>query len=174
MTLGFYKILTDKKLIGSTTSSGFIIGKNSATCFQDAPLPSVCQNTWFEKKLRDKDKDLKVRYYPCGFMFDKSYAYCKGARPVIYDKTSEAKKYIDKDNWWRIVNFDLSNHEKIIDWTHEREWRVKGDFKFEISKVTLLFASSKSYKEFIELCDATGNDVYKKVAGIVNMQTLIF
>lgn len=50
--------------------------------------------------------------------------YKKGGRPVIYDQTIEAKKYLPESQHWRIVNFDLSNDDRLVDWTHEREWRV--------------------------------------------------
>ena len=49
-------------------------------------------------------------------------------RPVIYDKTISAKKYLPENEWWRIVNLDLSDEDRFIDWTHEREWRVPNDF----------------------------------------------
>ncbi|EEX92114.1 hypothetical protein VIA_002758 [Vibrio orientalis CIP 102891 = ATCC 33934] len=113
-----FKILTEQSLKGSSTEQGFIVGKDTAVCFQDAPLSSVCQNTWFEQKLRASGHTKKTRYHPCGFMFPKQKVYTSGGRPVIYDKTAEAKKYLPKSEWWRIVNFDLSNPNFIIDWTH--------------------------------------------------------
>ncbi len=71
-------------------------------------------------------------------MFDKTYIYKKGGRPVIYDKTEEAKKYLTEDKWWRIVNLDLSDSNNIIDWTHEREWRVLNELTFELKMLVLL------------------------------------
>lgn len=161
-----FKILSEQTLVGSTTEKGFIVGKNSAVCFQDAPLSSVCQNTWFEQKLRENGTTSKTRYHPCGFMFSKQIVYQNGGRPVIYDKTEDAKKYLPEEQWWRIVNFDLSNMDSIVDWTHEREWRVKGDFKFEVNQVSLLFTKSSTYKKFIEICDHQEQPFYKEVAGI--------
>ncbi|MDC5822206.1 hypothetical protein OPW19_20535 [Vibrio europaeus] len=127
-----FKILAERTLIGSTTQQGFIVGGSSAVCFQDVPLNSVCQNTWFEQKLRESGQSNKVRYAPCGFWFPKTYVYNYGGRPVIYDRTDLAKQYLPYEEWWRIVNFDLSDDEHILDWTHEREWRVKGDFVFDL------------------------------------------
>lgn len=169
-----YKILSDRRLTGSTTDSGFIIGENPAVCFQDAPLTSVCQNCWFEQKLRETDKKTKYRYSPSGFLFDKQTVFKRGGRPVIYEKTSEAKKYLPKEQWWRIVNFDISDDEKFVDWTHEREWRIKGDFEFKLSEVTLLFTRNKFYKMFIEKCDSEENQIYKEVAGIIDLEKILF
>ena len=55
------EILTSKKLIGSTTQKGYIVGKNKAVCFQDMPLQSVCQNVLFEE-LRTEDKRKEDMY----------------------------------------------------------------------------------------------------------------
>ncbi|WP_230370748.1 hypothetical protein [Paludibacterium denitrificans] len=114
-----YKIVSDAKLIGSSTQSGFICGPMPAVCFQDAPLTAICQNVFFEQKYNEGKQDPKRRYLAVGLAFPKDYAYAKGARPVIYDKTSEAKRFLPADQQWRIVNFDLSNEDSFIDWTHE-------------------------------------------------------
>jgi hypothetical protein len=42
------KILTEKKLIGSS-NSGFVAGSSTASCFQDVPIYSLCQNTLHEQ-----------------------------------------------------------------------------------------------------------------------------
>lgn len=93
------KILMDKRLIGSTTKTGYICGKRSAVCFQDAPLYSISQNVEFEKAKRKEGKDSKVRYRGYGLLFEKSYIYEMGGRPVIYEKTDEAKKWLPEDQW---------------------------------------------------------------------------
>ncbi|HHY0577501.1 TPA: hypothetical protein ACVU5O_004633 [Vibrio parahaemolyticus] len=169
-----YKILNDKRIKGSTTDSGFIVGKNSAVCFQDAPMHSICQNCWFEQKLRENDESVRVRYQPTGFLFHKQLVHKAGGRPVIYDNTVAAKKYLPQEEWWRIVNFDLTNDEQFIDWTHEREWRVKGDFEFALRDVTLLFATSSTYQEFIQYCDSQDNPLYKEVAGVIVTEQVFF
>ena len=169
-----FKILEEGTLRGSTTDKGFVVGKNRAVCFQDAPVHSVAQNCWFEQKLRESGEQVKKRYFPSGFLFHKQEIYKKGGRPVIYDKTVEAKKYLPETEWWRIVNFDISDDEAFIDWTHEREWRIKGDFSFKLKDVTLLFTKSSTYKSFIELCDEKKKPFYKQVAGVIVTEQLFF
>jgi len=168
------KILTEKKLIGSTTESGFIVGSIPAVCFQDAPLHSICQNVWFEQKFRKTNNTAKVRYLAAGLAFKKNYAYKRGARPVLYEQTREAKKILPREEWWRIVNFDLSDDDSIIDWTHEREWRAPNDFKFAISKATILVPNGKAYRQLMEACEDRGLDFHRKVRGIVVMAELLF
>ena len=141
------KILKDKKLIGSTTESGFIVGDKRAVCFQESPIYSLSQNIYYEQKLFREEKLKKKRYVGVGLMFTKPYIYKKGGRPVIYDKTTEAKKYLPKEQWWRIVNYDLSDKNNIIDWTHEREWRVEGDLEFELSDISVVVPNEKAFKK---------------------------
>lgn len=160
-----YNILKDKKIKGSTTS-GFIVGNEKAVCFQDAPLYSICQNIFFEQKKRKQDRNYKLRYRAIGLLFDKQYAYKKGARPVIYEKTDIAKTFLPPSEHWRIVNFNLESDSSIIDWTHEREWRVKGDFEFELSDVTIIVIKQNQIKKLISKFKEEGIDLMNEINGI--------
>lgn len=168
-----FDILNSKKLVGSTTSSGFIIGDTPAVCFQDAPLSAVGQNCWFEQTFRKDNSWAKKRYDPTGVIIKKKYIFKKGGRPVIYDITSEAKSYLPEDKWWRIVNFDLSNSDNIVDWSHEREWRVPNELKFKLSDVVLLFSNNSQVKEFIDRCNESGKDYYREARGITTMESVV-
>jgi len=168
------KILNDKKLIGSTTSSGFIVGSTTAVCLQDAPLFSVGQNIWYENNKRKSNPNQKVRYGAYGILFRKRFIYDKGGRPVIYDKTEDAKKYIHESKWWKIVNLDLSNSDNITDWTHEREWRVPGDLQFNLKDIVIVLPNDEGYRTFVDIC-LTNNyeSILKGIGGVVNL-SLIF
>ncbi|PEI55328.1 terminase [Bacillus toyonensis] len=155
------EILTSKKLLGSTTQSGYIIGDNKAVCFQDMPLHSVCQNILFEQE-RTKDRS-QMRYTAVGIAFPKAYVYAKGGRPVMYEKKEIAKNLLPRDEWWRIVNLNLDDKENFIDWTHEREWRVKGDFQFDLKSAVVLFGSPPGYRGFVENTNST---ILKELGGI--------
>ncbi len=169
-----YEIVASKTLKGSSTKSGFICGKTPAVCFQDAPLVSVCQNVYYEQRYKKQNPEAKTRYRACGVAFAKPYAFKKGARPVIYEKTADAKGYLPQDQWWRIVNFDLGNDKALVDWTHEREWRSPGDFSFDLSEATLLFVNEPTLKSFLKLCDEYDLDIMRKAKGIVTMRDLLF
>lgn len=169
-----FEIVSSRMLKGSSTASGFICGEQRAVSFQDAPLVSVCQNVYYEQKYKESNPKAKTRYRACGISFPKNYAFRKGARPVIYDKTTDAKAYLPRDQWWRIVSFDLGNDDALIDWTHEREWRAPGDFSFDRSEATLLFVNNGTYKEFRKLCVTAGDDVLDQVKGVVVMDNLLF
>lgn len=168
------KILKEKKLKGSTTQSGFIVGSKNAVCFQESPLYSLTQNIYFEQKLREQEKLKKIRYVGYGLLFEKTFIYANKGRPVIYDSTEEGKKYLSKDQWWRIVNLNLSDEEKIIDWMHEREWRVPGELKFELSDVSIIVPNKKAFKNIVNECKKEGIDLINDARSIINLGDLFY
>jgi hypothetical protein len=163
------KILNDRKIIGSNPAEGFIIGNEKAVCFQDAPVYGLTQNLIHEQYYI-KELGSKVRYRGIGLGFSKKYAYSKGARPVIYESKEIAKSIINESEWWRIVTYDLSDDENIIDWTHEREWRIKGDFNFELNEVYVYLVNQDSYKLFIE---KASDEIIKGIKGIVVLDPIL-
>lgn len=162
------KILNERKIMGSTRKA-FIHGEYSAVCFQDAPTYGIGQNILHEKEYR-KELGGKIRYSANGLIFLKRYVYKKGGRPVFYEKLEIAKRILPKDEWWRIVSLDLDEKDNIVDWTHEREWRVKGDFEFELPQVYILLRNSKEYKEFI---DKAEKEIIKNIAGITSITPIM-
>lgn len=169
------KILTGQKLLGSTTDKGFICGDRKAVCFQDAPIYSICQNTFYEQKQREADSNYKLRYRAVGLVFPKDYLFAKGARPVIYEQTQIAKQFLPADQWWRIVCLDLSNEESFIDWTHEREWRLPGDLEFELAQTTLVAIDNKDVKRITTAYKKiTDKDLRDELRGIVTLRDVLF
>lgn len=168
------KILNDCVIQGSDTTSGFICGTRKAVCFQDAPLAGVCQNVFYEQKYREANKGCKTRYLAVGLAFPKTYVYAKGGRPVVYDKTAVAKRYLPEDQHWRIVNYDLDDLANIIDWTHEREWRVPDEFPFELEQATVLLTNEWVYRHFVKQDAASGAPLAPKLNGLVVMSRLLF
>ncbi|MDY8021729.1 DUF2971 domain-containing protein [Paenibacillus polymyxa] len=162
------KILGDKKIKGSG-NGGFVIGDQRAACFQDTPLYGVSQNVYHEAIYRE-ELGGKKRYSAVGLSFYKPYVYRKGGRPCLYEQTSIAKKILPSEEWWRIVAFDLSNTDKILDWTHEREWRVKGDFEFEVDKVTVLLSHIDQYRYFMKNTD---KEMLEQLQGIVILSLVL-
>ena len=166
------KILRDRKIIGSNTASGFIVGERRAVCFQDAPLYSLCQNIDFERFLAREQKSARVRYEPVGLMFPKPYAFGLGARPVLYKRTATAKGLLPNDEWWRIVSFDMAIQDAYVDWTHEREWRAPEDFAFDISQATVLVPNTTTFKRFFDVGRHGGEDVTGLVRTVVPLGSI--
>lgn len=167
-------ILEEKRIKGSTRKSGFICGEISAVCLQDVPLSAIAENLQYEEVLR-KEENQKIRYLGFGVRFQKDFIYQQGGRPVIYDDKDDAKNYLLKNEWWRIVKLDLSNSDNIVDWTHEREWRVPKEIVFEYSQCEIILPTSKYYRRFVQYClENDREDILLKIRGIVVMSSVYF
>ncbi|KAF6552399.1 hypothetical protein ABWK26_25420 [Bacillus toyonensis] len=95
-----------------------------------------------------------------------------GVRPVIYEKTEIAKGFLPENEYWRIVDFELTGGNGITDWTHEREWRIKANyFKFPYGIVTVILRDSNQYQEFMSKIEP---DIVKQLAGIVCLDKLLY
>jgi len=175
------KILKEQKLIGSTNQvingaqCGFICGNHPVVCFQDVPLHSLSENILFEQHIREDDPNSPKRYTPFGLRFDKRYIFQKGGRPVIYEKTDVAKSFLPEEEYWRIVRLDLDNGNNIIDWIHEREWRIKGDLEFELGQVEVLLSNEKAFKKFFEFCEEEKMlYLLKEIKSIIPLKSMLF
>jgi hypothetical protein len=153
-------IIEEQVIHGSTTESGFIVGDEPAVCFHGTPLPGLAKNVHYEKEFK------KVRYTGNGIAFLKDHIYKMGGRPVFYEETESAKKILPRSEWWRIVNFDLSDPDDINDWTHEREWRIPRKFSFEVDEALVVLEDQWAYDEFTSIVP---KETYENLAGVTSM-----
>lgn len=190
------QILKEQKLIGSTTESGFIIGPRPAVCFQELPLKSIKENIDLQMQSLNIYDYKRLKYCGVGIRFDKFYIYEAGGRPVIYEEKNAAKELLgnNRQEFWRIVSFELDRQEpyienlfginagpiiehnletRIIDWTHEREWRIPDNFNFNLvddfrlnNHLTLIFKDRKTYNYFIKNYDKQDEYEYGKYVEI--------
>jgi hypothetical protein len=105
-------IVAEGHLRGNST---LIKGKYSCVCFSEAPpiaLPNGLVNPNYYSK-----------YSPFGVMVSKQWLYAQGGRPVIYQSDNE---YFDLPEAirWRHVRYEPTTSPPI-DFTWEREWRIK-------------------------------------------------
>ena len=109
------KIIQDRRIIGN---SKMIRGGYRCVSFTQAPLIS----------LRDVlvNPGNYSRYSPFGIVIEKRWIYAKGGRPVIY-QTGDEFALLPEELRWRHVTYE-PNRERPIDFTWEREWRIKCDY----------------------------------------------
>lgn len=158
-----WKILTEKRLIASG-AEGFINGDIKAVCFQEIPLQAMAENV-----LRGN-----THYFGFGLRVNRGFFYCRGGRPVFYGEVDHLKKILPTTEYWRIVSMDLNDPDRIIDWSHEREWRHPGDFEFDWSEIEVIVKDHTYFEKFINRCfkeDQT--DILKRVHGITALDSVI-
>jgi hypothetical protein len=175
------KILTEETIIASGNKTvngkqrGFICGNSPVVCFQDVPLYSLSENILYEQKIKKETDDSVIRYTPWGLRFSKNYIYQQGGRPVLYENSDVAKLFLPKSEYWRIVKFDLNNDKNIVDWTHEREWRIKGNLEFDLSEAEILMSNEKSINHFYKHCkDNNLGYIFENIKGIIVLKSLIY
>ena len=85
------------------------------------------------------------------------------------------KSILPSDEHWRIVNYDLSDNQYMVDWTHEREWRVPSDIEFEYKNVEIIVESNTYYQKFVEYCIQKGKlEMLRQINGIVVLDTIFY
>lgn len=151
----------------STTRTGFIKGSNSAACFMDVPLQSL------KYVLNESATDpARPRYEPYGIVVTKAYAYSKGCRPVLYLSNEElAAIGVPNEELWRVVRLEGVDGAGI-NWLHEREWRLKGDYKLPKKFMAALVQTNDAALR-LRTAMARDPDVYKAVPGsIISLEVL--
>jgi hypothetical protein len=109
----FLKIMGAKELLGGDNC---ILGKHKCVCFSEAPLAKL-------SIILANPGAHGMRYSPLGIMVSKNWLYSKGGRPVIYQTKKEYDE-LPESHKYRHVTYDPI---KKIDFTWEREWRIRTD-----------------------------------------------
>ena len=120
-----------------------IKGDHICVCFTEAP--PVCLTT--EGSFNSQ---YFSRYSPFGFEFSKKYIFEKGGRPVIYSPDEEYQEENKQFNW-RHIRYDPTENDKRIDFTWEREWRLKTyKLKLDPNEVKLVLPNKEWIDKFIK------------------------
>lgn len=112
------KIMYNGKLIGG---NGFIKSKDRCICFSEAPITEIAM--LLKANEATFNSNSRPRYEPYGVVVPKEWFYQKGGCPVIYQSGSDYH-YLSREIRYKHVRFELNNN---IDFTWEREWRLKAD-----------------------------------------------
>ena len=101
------------------------------------------------------------------------FIYNKGGRPVIYENKEIMKKLLPENEYWRIVDLDLTDPKSFVDWTHEREWRVPGELSFGYSDIEVIVKDSGYYRKLVEQCiKAKRTDILVNIRGIITLDSV--
>lgn len=127
-------IVAERRLIGSST---WIKGGHCCACFTEAPLAAIAVGL-----VRP---DTYSRFSPYGVMFDKSWVYAQGGRPVIYQRVEEYDQLPSTHRWRHVTH-----HPPEIDFTWEREWRVHcGELRFSPNEAVIVVPDRAAAEELL-------------------------
>jgi hypothetical protein len=111
------KILSEGRLLGTSTwTYGY-----TCVCFTEAPIAEF--NSIFALVDIAASKCERPRYEPYGVAVSKTWLFQQGGRPVIYDQP-DVLDNLSEDQRYRFVPYDPGQG---IDFTWEREWRIRND-----------------------------------------------
>jgi len=113
-------ILEERTLRGST---GFIRGGYACVCFTEAPVSEL--TTLF--RISELSSEARPAYEPFGIAVNKVWLFERGGRPVIYQPDNEFDLLPDSLRWRHCRYEPDRDLEKAVDFTWEREWRIRTD-----------------------------------------------
>ena len=111
-----WKILREGTLLGTGTWTD----GEECICFTEAPIHEF--NSVFSLVELAASEEERPRYEPYGVAVPKEWLFRQGGRPVIYDHPDAAGGFRPEQRY-RFVPYDPAAG---IDFTWEREWRVRG------------------------------------------------
>ena len=131
------KIITEGKLLGG---SGMIKGEFCCVCFSEAPISKLAY-------LLAKPSRHGMRYRPFGVMVEKSWLFQRRGRPVIYQPAEEYDLLPDGLKF-RHVTYE-PNREKPIDFSWEREWRIRtNELRLDPDRTTVV-VPNRAWEDYI-------------------------
>ena len=113
-------ILRTGRVLASTVESIARYDPVGAACLYEVP-----PQNWSE--LVDTNPNGRRGY---GLIVSKSAFWYKGGRPAIYTDEPDSVAWPVEERY-RLIATDLNRQPKPLDWTHEREWRLRGNFMFD-------------------------------------------
>ena len=135
------KIINENKIIGCT---GFIKSHEQCICFSETPLTEIA-NLLKVNEVTTRN-GLRPRYEAYGVVVPKKWFWNQGARPVIYQPDSEYDILPDELKY-RHVRCEL---ESDIDFTWEREWRLKTNELILIPEQTIFVVPTSKEVKYLK------------------------
>ena len=134
----FINIIRIKKLNGGIT---YIKGEFRCVCFSEVPICKFAYLFAAEKSRED------FRYAHFGVMVEKDWLYKRGGRSVIYQSDREYD-ILHENQKYRHIRYEPDHN---IDYTWEREWRIKvNELPLEPNNTTLIVPTRRWERIYID------------------------
>ena len=132
------KIIAERRLIAGRQ---YIKGNYACVCFSEAPLVILTGGL--------VNEEYYSRYSPFGIMVSKRWLFAQGGRPVIYESDQEYND-LPETYRWRHVLYELRENFSRVDFTWEREWRIKCDhLQFDEASAQIVLPDHKWAEQLI-------------------------
>ncbi len=153
--------------VWGSSRRGYVRGPHSAACFMDIPFLSL------KYVLNDRNTNPeRPRYEPYGVIVSKEYAYREGCRPVVYLSNREIRELAIPDTQlWRVVRFE-GVKDGAVNWSHEREWRSKGDFELPEEVRAVLVKNMSDVERLKKIIKKGGDEFASTPSTIIPMNLL--
>ena len=132
----FQNIVDEKRLKGGT---GGINDNVRCVCFSEAPIGKL-------SVILANRSELGFRYAPFGVMVDKEWLFRQGGRPVIYQAEEDEYQFLHPDQRYRHKRYEP---DKGIDFTWEREWRIRAEEVPLDPTVTTLVVPNRDWETMV-------------------------
>ena len=114
------------QVLRSIIASGRVLPSKSESITRYDPVGAAC---FYEVPPQNWDELIATnpnRRDPYGMIVYKTSFWILGGRPAIYTDDSSAPDWPERHRY-RLITTDLLRQPQPIDWTHEREWRIRGE-----------------------------------------------
>jgi hypothetical protein len=155
------EILSSGILRGSG-NAGYVKGNRRAVCFSEIPLSAMHLLARPPDDQLEPAKPARYRFY--GIAVSKRALFDAGGRPVIYLPDSEGH-WIPPEEKWRQVRYE----QGVVDFTHEREWRVPGDLDLTKLGMYVIVWSTSEEKDLAKF----STPLAKNVLSIIPMENIV-
>ena len=155
------EILSSGILRGSG-NEGFVKGSRRAVCFSEIPLSAMHLFARPPDDPLEPAKPARYRFY--GIAVSKRALFEAGGRPVIYLPDSEGH-WIPPEEKWRQVRYEHG----VVDFTHEREWRVPGDLDLTKLGVYVIAWSTSEARDLAKF----STPLAKSILSVIPMEDII-
>ena len=132
----FLNIIYNTHIAGGNNS---IRGGYRCVCFSEAPISKLAQVLSLSLDIPQG----RMRYRPFGVMIDKRWLFAAGGRPVIYQPEAEYDQ-LPETHKYRHVRYEPPH----IDWTWERECRIRTDRLDLDSNTTTFLVPDRRWEEW--------------------------
>ena len=72
------------------------------------------------------------------------------------------------------MDFSLQDPNDIVDWTHEREWRLTADYPLDLARTAILLPDAEAYQQYVSHAAQKQHDFLSKANAVVVLSKVFY